>query len=276
VSLVIPAHNESNVIVRCLRAVTEGSEPGEVQVVVVCNGCSDDTAERARSFGPGVEVVEIAVASKIAALNAGDAVASRFPRFYVDADVELTVEAIRATADALDDPGVDAAAPRVAFELTARPWAVRGFYGIWAQMPYLNDEMIGSGVYALSERGRSRFGAFPELTADDQFVMQLFPPGARRSVAGQTFTVHPPTSLRSLVNVRTRAYRGQRELTASGRPEQPATGGAAGGLARLLRRPSLWPAIAVYTAVNASAKLRARRSSGGAWERDDTARLGGG
>ena len=43
-SVVIPAHDESAGIRRCLDALFAGTAPGELDVVVVCNGCSDDTA----------------------------------------------------------------------------------------------------------------------------------------------------------------------------------------------------------------------------------------
>ena len=43
-SVVIPAHNERRVIGRCLRALREGAAPGELDVIVVANACTDDTA----------------------------------------------------------------------------------------------------------------------------------------------------------------------------------------------------------------------------------------
>ena len=66
-----------------------GFAPGELDVVVVCNGCTDQTAELARSCGYQVRVVELASASKPAALRIGDAAALAFPRLYLDADVIL-------------------------------------------------------------------------------------------------------------------------------------------------------------------------------------------
>src|SRR4051794_31851306 len=69
-SVVIPAHDEESVIGRCLAAWSGELEPGEAEVVVVANGCSDGTAEAARDFG--VRVLELPAASKSAALNAGD------------------------------------------------------------------------------------------------------------------------------------------------------------------------------------------------------------
>src|SRR5438105_4681173 len=63
VSVVVPAHDEAAVIGRCLRALTEGSDPGEVEVVVVCNGCRDDTAASARAAWADVVVAEVPEAS---------------------------------------------------------------------------------------------------------------------------------------------------------------------------------------------------------------------
>src|SRR5680860_1419657 len=64
ISVVIPAHNEAGVIRRCLTTLLDGVEPGALDVVVACNGCSDDTAAIARSIDPTVRVVETDVASK--------------------------------------------------------------------------------------------------------------------------------------------------------------------------------------------------------------------
>ena len=93
-SIIIPAYNEGQVIERCLDAVLADAKPGEFEIVVVCNGCKDDTAERARRYGDRVTVVETPVGSKIGALNLGDDHATRFPRFYVDADIQLTAHAM--------------------------------------------------------------------------------------------------------------------------------------------------------------------------------------
>ena len=92
ISIVVPARNEGFVIARTLRAMATGAVPGELDVIVVCNGCTDNTADIARSFGPPVRVIETEVGSKVHALNLGDQAASTFPRIYADADVEITLE----------------------------------------------------------------------------------------------------------------------------------------------------------------------------------------
>src|SRR5579859_6787834 len=85
-TLIIPAHNEARVIGRLLGQLVSAAEPGELDIIVVPNGCTDDTAEIAASFGPPVRVLPIPVASKHEALRAGDRAAWDFPRMYVDAD----------------------------------------------------------------------------------------------------------------------------------------------------------------------------------------------
>jgi len=272
VSVVIPAHEEAAVIERCLRALTTGAAPGELEVVVVCNGCTDDTAARARAAWPDAIVVELAVASKASALNAGDEHATCFPRLYVDADVELTIDALRATVATLGEPGTLCAAPTPRFELAGRGGAIRRYYDVWRQLPYITDDMVGTGVYGLTADGRARFREFPAITADDQFVLQHFARGERRTVAGAEFTVHPPSSLAGLLAVRRRAYRGAAELEQSGLVSEPAAGGAGRRLLELARDPRQTVDVAWYVAVSLYAKAAARVTRSTAWERDTSSR----
>jgi len=58
ISIVVPAHNESSVIARTLSRWGANPALDEIGVVVVCNGCTDDTANVARRFGPTVHVVD--------------------------------------------------------------------------------------------------------------------------------------------------------------------------------------------------------------------------
>ena len=102
ISVIIPAHNEQAVIRRSLESLTCGSQPGEVEIIVVANGCTDATADAARAFAPAVRVIETPIASKIHALNLGDQAASGFPRFFIDADVVLPLDALRRLAARLD------------------------------------------------------------------------------------------------------------------------------------------------------------------------------
>ena len=63
ISILVPAHNEETVIDRCLRAILDGALPGELEVIVICNGCSDGTARRARAYGNAV-MFRVSLASR--------------------------------------------------------------------------------------------------------------------------------------------------------------------------------------------------------------------
>jgi glycosyltransferase involved in cell wall biosynthesis len=272
-SVVIPAHNEESTIGRTLRSLLEGSAPGELEVIVVCNGCTDATASVARSVSPPPTVAELPQPSKVAALNEGDRLATRFPRLYVDADIEMGIEATRAVIALLASGGALCAAPLPDYDCSLSSRAVGRYYEIWRQLPYFNEDPMGCGVYGLSEAGRARFDTFPELIADDEFVLEQFDRTERKSLSDHTFRVHPPLDARTLTRTRTRAYRGNRQLAQSGLSRFPPAAGAQRGLARLARHPGNWSGIGSYVSITMVAKLRAR-TKGLTWERDNSSRTG--
>jgi glycosyltransferase involved in cell wall biosynthesis len=277
-SVVIPAHNESRVIERGLESILRNSEPGQLEIVVVCNGCSDDTAERARRFGPRVKVVETSVPSKIRALNLGDQHVTAFPRFYIDADVQISADAIRDVAGLLgDDSPIVVASPRAIVAYQDRPFLVRAFYRVWTRLPYFTENMIGSGVYALSRKGRARFDQFPNITADDEFARLIATPGERKASPESTFTIYPPRTARSLVAIATRLRSGVDEfrdkfpeLSANNNTNSKRT------LQIIATTPSMWPDAPIYLGIMLLAKLNARNRHRSVatrvWERDDTSR----
>ena len=120
-SVVIPAHNEEAVLPRCLESLLAEPGQGNLEIVVVANGCTDRTVEVARGFGPGVTVVELAESSKTAALNAGDAVATLFPRAYVDADIVVSTAALRAVSQAMEQQGALVGAPQPVMDFEGSP-----------------------------------------------------------------------------------------------------------------------------------------------------------
>lgn len=282
ISVVIPAHNEAAVIEAGLAALTTGAEPGELEVIVVCNGCTDRTAELARAFAPIVRVIETEVASKTHALNLGDAAASSFPRVYIDADVALPLQGVREIAKALRDREAFAAAPapETVFLPGTSLW-VRWFYDAWMALPYVRDGMIGGGVYALSEAGRRRFDEFPNVIADDGYVRLLFRDGGLIPVPNAVSRVIAPRTVADLIRIKARSRLGTRELAVrfpdvhAAAQERKQYGGAA---AALLSKPRLYPAIVVYVGITLAVRLRAktlaRRLNSYVWETDHSSRDG--
>jgi glycosyltransferase involved in cell wall biosynthesis len=273
-SIVIPAHDEGPLVRVGLERMLADAEPGEFEVVVVANGCTDDTADQARRVD-GVTVVEIGQASKIGALNAGDAAARGFPRAYVDADVSISTATLRALATALGASAEPrAAAPRLRVDTARASLPVRAYYRIWALSDYRGEGHIGSGVYAVNEAGRARWGAFPDVIADDRFVQQRFQPAERRSLDDEEFVVAASRDMRTHIRRGIRIERGNRELPAAVQlaAHEPARCRYARLLGRVARRPALWASLPFYVYGFAAAKLGARGGGAVAWSRDDSLR----
>ncbi|HTU31224.1 MAG TPA: glycosyltransferase [Solirubrobacteraceae bacterium] len=284
-SVVIPAHNEASVIRRCLDRLFTGIVPGEIEVIVVCNGCRDETAEVARSSGHPVQVLELRAASKSAALRAGDAVAQTFPRLYLDADVVLSGTSVRRVAERLS-AGAVAARPPVVYSSSASSAAVRRYFRARSRMPSLQRGLWGAGVYGVSAAGRARFGTFPDITADDLWIDLLFERAEVEIVDCEPVVVAVPHRTRDLAHVLRRAYRGQAENGLGLRGANRARG-TTGTTLRDIRRLALsGPAAAVDAAIYASfaagvrvgRALEAAAGRGAAadqWERDESSRVSG-
>jgi glycosyltransferase involved in cell wall biosynthesis len=270
-SVVIPAHDEARVLPRLLAGLTDD----RLEVIVVANGCRDATAEVARAAG--VRVVELAEGSKVAALNAGDAAASGFPRAYVDADIEVDAAALLAVADRLRRGPELVASPRLRLDLSAATWPVRAYYAVWELSSFRRRGHIGSGIYALSAEGRGRFAEFPDVIGDDRFVQGRFTPAERATVDDAEFVVRPPRTVAALLARGARIAAGNRELQRLGLAGHAQTRGAAFRelLAAVIRRPGLWAPFVIYLAVQlrtAALADRKLRADDRVWDRDETSR----
>ena len=252
------------------------AHPGEFEVIVVCNGCSDGTADAARVFGSMVRVIEIEVGSKTIALNLGNKAARYHPRLYLDADLELSTEAARALLAAVSQRSCFAAIGAMKTDVTHAPWLLRQYYAVWNRQSYLRNGKFG-GAYALSEAGCREVGTLPPVINDDEYVRRRIPEGMVRVVEGCSFRAQMPRTLRDLLAVRTRVHRGNRQLMhlarASGTqlPAHAPPHGFRSLLTTAWRRPDLWMGVVAYVAVNMVSKLMARRQGAG-WGRDESTR----
>jgi glycosyltransferase involved in cell wall biosynthesis len=282
-SVVIPAHNEERVIRRCLKALTNGTGQPSVafplEIVVVCNGCTDQTAAVARQF-PHVTVIEIPESSKVAALNTGDEVVTAWPRIYLDADSELSNASARSLlreAVHHKDPAMVTAA--VEFETGGCSALARSFVRGAKRTSFVKFGVNAGGVYALNGPGRARFGKFPQLTNDDFYVSSLFDAHEQLIDKNAKVITRPPRDVRSLIRVRSRIYYGNKEVAVRRPPNRPPWRGWRNVTYAIRRARSLGEAgdLVVYVAVNVIAKWTAlkmaRSGSPPTWQRDDSSRI---
>lgn len=275
-SIVIPAYNEEGTIGSTLASLMRGAWLNEFDVIVVCNGCNDNTKDAAREAAPNARVLDLKTASKTAALNAGIAAANHSSVVLLDADIKTTAEAVRMLVRYLTVHGADLAYGNAHFSTINCSWPVSTFYRVWQQNPYFDQHKVG-GFFAISLGGLNRLGKFPETTNDDEYVRRKL---ISNSVFVQSahYIVEAPRTLSNLIRVRSRVYRGNAELVdvSAGISSNTRFTNAISFLKRITLRPDLWPGAVVFSVVAALAHVRNRfpKQSNVMWEQDSSTRPG--
>ncbi|MEV8513117.1 glycosyltransferase [Dactylosporangium sp. NPDC051484] len=277
VSIVIPAHNEASVIGRNLARLLEGTAPGEFDVIVVPNACTDRTAEVAAAV-TGVRVIESPIPGKVPALRLGDEACLTFPRVYLDADVELTAASVRALVAACARPGVLACSPVPELDLARVGRLIGRVHRVHDRMMAPLRALAGAGVYVLTEAGHARVFPMPDVISDDGWVHASFAPHERAVVAEARSVVRPARTVGAHLDRRVRVRRGNRQLAAL-RVGPDGSGGSSaspslGSLVRLVRRRTVSPvdATAYLSVLFLDRAVSRLRRDDSAWGSDASTR----
>lgn len=266
-TVIIPAHNEAAVILRTLESLAELAANSRIEVIVACNGCTDDTVALAESV-PGVRVINIEQPSKVAALNAADSVASGWPRIYLDADIQITARALADLIHTLDGTGPLAARPIASLDDSESSTSVQRYYRARQRIASLSEHLWGAGVYGVTQGGHNRFGRFPTVVADDLFVDLQFAPNEKLIVQTDPVVVTVPRDAGSLIHVLSRVRRG---AALQGVDTSRST---SLGLLKSIRGPGSVLDAMTYALITLRARRRAAiaTSTPPRWERDDSSR----
>jgi peptidoglycan-N-acetylglucosamine deacetylase len=113
VSVIVPAYNEERVIVQTIASLLSQEYAGPIEILVVDDGSSDDTAgfvEKAYSAHPSISLYRKANGGKASALNFGIARARHDVVIGLDADTLFAADTIAELVKPLVDPRVGAVA----------------------------------------------------------------------------------------------------------------------------------------------------------------------
>ncbi len=216
-SIIVPASNEAAHIGACLKAILASDSLDIAQLIVVANGCTDETVDIANSFsgqsqarGWEFNLLTLSAIGKPSALNAGDAAAKYPMRVYIDADVTVEPFLLRQITEALVVNGPRYASGQLRF-VTPNSWVTRAYARTYARVPFITQGVPGAGLFAVNGTGRKRWEAFPEIIADDTFVRLNFAPNERIGVSGQYYWPLVE-GFTNLVRVRRRQNAGVKEI----------------------------------------------------------------
>lgn len=274
-TILVPAHDEARVIASTLVPLAVDGAP---RILVICNGCDDDTAALARQALGADRVIETLVPGKAHAINLGLAAAPDGPVIVMDADISLDLATLDRLAAVLDEPGVLAAAPAAIFDTERAGAIIRGYYRFFAAHPYMTAGVGGSGVYGLSAQGRHLLGPLPNILSDDDYVRHRFALTAQRRVScyadGRPLgvIVRTPRTLHELIRTESRWRAG--DTAAAGATQRS---GHVATLSRTCRVggagiSALASYIAVKLAGRALLAVNRLRGRSGIWYRDTSSR----
>ena len=276
--VIIPAHNEAGTIKRCLDAILDDPNHAEFDIVVATNGCTDNTAELANSYGHPVRVLDSSVAGKGAALNMALAATPDTVRIYVDADVEVSPGAMTAVVETMERTGALAAAPQLVFDTSNCSMPARLYLETWAKADYFTEGHVGTGLYAISATGHELIPTFDDLFAEDLLPIQRFDRHQRATASDATFRPLFPQNLRDLVKVHMRQQVGVIEfdewLDEHGE-ERDLDSLDKAWIRKLFRDPRNWPGVALYAPLRLIIQVGAHwkhRFGTRTWTRDETSR----
>ncbi len=215
-TIIVPAHNEASVIEDCLNSII--NQKGVDHIIVPCNGCTDDTVEIVNAKFPTVICLDIEKPSKTNALNVAEEKAQEigvsFPIFYIDADTQLSDNAISHITAAMQNSDTLLSAPTPIIDTSKSSWLVKTYYKVWINLPYIKEGVIATCSFIVSKEGRSRFEKFADVIGDDGFIRCHFKNKEISNIEGAEIYIRAPKDIFSLVKIKTRARLGNMELIA--------------------------------------------------------------
>ncbi len=276
VSVLIPAFNEASVIHRALFPLAKAATEGQIEVIVIANGCTDDTCEVAKRICPAARVITIDKASKIIALNAGARYRNGRSVVCLDADISISDAQLRLLVRPLLLGRAELSFGQMHPDLTRSSLLVRSFYRGWQLNPYFDNGKVG-GVIALSNALADDIFPLPPFISDDEYISRFAAKYRKLHVPEASFRVVAPATIKNLVAIRRRSRRGTAALEREGFKTERSTNSAGyfQTLARALKQPARLPDVFVYGTVSLWARLTLlmeSRHRQATWERDLSSR----
>lgn len=278
-SIIIPAYNETSVISKTLSKLLEDQRLNNVEIIVVCNACTDSTAEKTNNFKTKnadyferqkitLSLIETPLASKTNAINLGIKHTNSDNIILLDADISISGENILCLLDEMQISGALVASPAVKFIYKNSNFFVKAYYRV-AEKSFYNLHLRISNVIAISKEGQLKLNYLPNVIADDEFIRLSFPENERLVVKKCHFQFSCPKNINSLIKTLTRVKIGNMQLAklkTKNLVSQP----------NFKRELKISPNLVIFGIIKLIALFRAywqvTTNSAPKWERDESTR----
>lgn len=212
--VIIPAHNEENLILNTIKPYLSYAGV-KICVIVVCNGCTDSTYEKVKSLSNDIQVFDLLEGSKIAAINyAYDKIRNICKNVLVqDADVLIDVESIESLLHFIaisKDYTFASSVPYI--DLDGASFFVKEYYDFLRKTPSFKIGMVSSGCYLLSNDAIKKVFPFPNVIADDGYVKAKLLDCNLSVITECKSVVLAPKNVMSLIKIKTRSKLGNIQL----------------------------------------------------------------
>mgnify|MGYP000008374927 FL=1 len=273
-TIIIPAYNEEKCIERTLSELTNFSSL-EVEVIVLPNGCLDNTAEFVRAKFPSFRVLELDTGSKILAINKGLEIAQFEHVLVQDADVIINTESVRNILKFIENEQYLFASPQTKI-IQDGSFLTNMYYSFLKLTPAYKIGMVNSGAYLISPKARDILGTFPQVIADDGYVKGTLGSANLTTIPSCCSVVMSPRTIWSLIKIKTRSKLGNMELKK--KFTSPTTGGNSfHSLLKVAIKERALFRFFVYAVVISiatfRAKLQIKKLKTIKWERDESTRI---
>lgn len=218
VSVCLPVHNAEDAVVSALSGVTTWDYDGPLHLICVPNGCTDRSAERARSAAPlfaargwRLTVSEIDAPQKVAALKHAESLASEGWFLALDVHVRPHRDALRQVLEHAETRDLSVASAQLRYVVEGSA-AVRRFARAYGRTPYARGNDLKGTFVAVAPDRRHLVAEMPGVGSEDRYYLRATPRDQRGSVDDAVVEYHFPGGLKSLVRQQARWHRNNAAL----------------------------------------------------------------
>lgn len=216
VTVCLPLHNAAGQISQSLEHLCQLDFAGGLHVICVANGCTDDSADRARRMIPlfhargwELSVVELDQAGKSAAIRCAEELAPAGLFAALDVNVRPALDSLHhlISAAGSNDLGVVSAKLRYVESGTA---LVRRFAQAYGCAPFARTDDVKGTFFVFADGHREVVRNLPDIGADDRYFLRTAARSERASVDAAIVDYYFPPSLASLIRQQIRWKRTNR------------------------------------------------------------------